>query len=93
MPVIVPDTEYARWLDCSNPDDVADLLGAWSGEPLHAYPVSTRVNAVRNDDAGLCEPIDVSIAATATDPAEPELAVGIDDPPDEEEAPVQASLF
>ncbi len=61
MPVIVPDAEYARWLDCSNRDDVADLLGTWSGEPLRAYPVSTRVNAVRNDDAQLCEPV----AATA----------------------------
>jgi putative SOS response-associated peptidase YedK len=56
MPVIVPDADYARWLDCSNPD-VGDLLASWSGEPLRAYPVSTRVNAVRNDDAALCEPI------------------------------------
>ena len=56
MPVIVPDAEYARWLDCSNPD-AGDLLATWSGERLRVYPVSTRVNAVRNDDAALCEPI------------------------------------
>jgi putative SOS response-associated peptidase YedK len=59
MPVIVPDAEYARWLDCSNPD-VGDLLRAWSGEALRLYPVSTRVNAVRNDDATLCDPVDAA---------------------------------
>jgi putative SOS response-associated peptidase YedK len=80
MPVIVPDTEYARWLDCSNPDDVADLLGTWSGETLHAYPVSTRVNAVRNDDAQLCEPAqpppdDASLPADTPEGAVAEAAV------------------
>jgi putative SOS response-associated peptidase YedK len=56
MPVIVPPAEYARWLDRSNPD-AADLLAPWSGERLHVYPVSTRVNAVQNDDEALCAPI------------------------------------
>lgn len=64
MPVIVPDAEYARWLDCANAD-VADLLAAWSGAPLRIHPVSTRVNAVINDDAQLCEP--VSVAADAAE--------------------------
>jgi putative SOS response-associated peptidase YedK len=57
MPVIVPDTAYERWLDPANVD-VADLLEAWSGDALRAYPVSTRVNAVLNDDAQLCEPVE-----------------------------------
>ena len=56
MPVIVPDEDHARWLDCANAD-AGDLLATWSGAPLRVYPVSTRVNAVRNDDAGLLEPI------------------------------------
>jgi putative SOS response-associated peptidase YedK len=56
MPVIVPDAEYARWLDRSVPD-AGDLLATWSGERLRMHPVSMRVNAVRNDDAALCEPI------------------------------------
>jgi putative SOS response-associated peptidase YedK len=57
MPVIVPDAQYARWLDTASAD-VADLVGGWSGEPLRVYPVSVRVNAVRNDDAALREPIE-----------------------------------
>ena len=75
MPVIVPDAKYARWLDCSNPDDVADLLAAWSGEPLHAYPVSTRVNAVRNDDAQLCEPVKPAPDGPSLPADTPEAAV------------------
>jgi putative SOS response-associated peptidase YedK len=58
MPVIVPDADYARWLDRAN-DDPSDLLAPWSGEALYVYPVSKRVNAVRNDDAALCEPVAV----------------------------------
>lgn len=62
MPVIVPEGDYARWLDRAE-HDVGDLLVPWSGEPLRIHPVSTRVNAVRNDDAQLCEPV------TPDDPA------------------------
>lgn len=84
MPVIVPDAEYARWLDCSNPDDVADLLRAWPGEPLRAYPVSTRVNSVRNDDAQLCQPVDPSDhAARPSADDTPEPAAGEADAEDE----------
>lgn len=54
MPVIVPESDYARWLDCTRAD-VGDLLSPWSGEPLRVHPVSTRVNAVANDDATLRE--------------------------------------
>jgi len=56
MPVIVPEAEHARWLDSANAD-AGDLLASWSGEPLRVYPVSARVNAVRNDDARLLEPL------------------------------------
>ena len=56
MPVIVPDAAYARWLDPSQ-HEVGDLLVPWQGEPLRVYPVSSRVNAVRNDDAQLVEPV------------------------------------
>jgi putative SOS response-associated peptidase YedK len=109
MPVIVPETEYARWLDCANPADVADLLGAWSGEALRAYPVSTRVNGVRNDDAQLCEPVEPAVDApgivapglpAAANPAvTPPGAMGgtstahDDEALGEDDEPVQSSLF
>ena len=58
------------------------------------YPVSTRVNAVRNDDAAICDPVDAAHSdAAAAESPEPELPLVVDDVPDEDEEPVQASLF
>ena len=78
MPLIVPDADYARWLDRTN-DDASDLLAPWTGEPLYVYPVSRRVNDVRNDDAALTEPVtaegqqdDVSSAEPANDSEQPQ---------------------
>ena len=56
MPAIVDPLHYERWLDVANPD-VADLLLPYPAESMRWYPVSTRVNAVRNDDARLIEAI------------------------------------
>ena len=91
MPVIVSPNHYARWLDAASPD-VGDVIAPWSGDALRVYPVSTRVNAVRNDDARICDPIDITTTPLFAEFAEPELAVGADEAPDEE-MPVQASLF
>jgi putative SOS response-associated peptidase YedK len=107
MPVIVPSADYARWLD-STTADVGDLVTAWSGEPLRVYPVSTRVNAVRNDDPELCEPVEPADEAAASAPSAPTPSIA--EPPStadlpiagsdgdehaaaEEEEPVQARLF
>jgi putative SOS response-associated peptidase YedK len=48
MPMIVPLEHAARWLDRSE-RDVGDLLPPFPAEQMTAYPVSTRVNSVRND--------------------------------------------
>jgi putative SOS response-associated peptidase YedK len=92
MPVIVPDADYARWLDPSDAD-VADLVHGWT-EPLRIYPVSTRVNAVRNDDATLVDPVATSAAndGTAPAPAVAKARAGaVHD--DETKEPVQEKLF
>jgi len=76
MPVIVPPDQFDRWLDAAN-HDVDALFEPPSDDLLCAHPVSTRVNAVRNDDASLIEPTaaDAERAApsTAEEPGEPEL--------------------
>jgi putative SOS response-associated peptidase YedK len=90
MPVIVPDADHARWLDGANAD-VDDLLVPWSGEALRVYPVSTRVNAVRNDDAQLRDPIEADDVAADAAPVL-EHADADEELVDEEE-PVQARLF
>jgi putative SOS response-associated peptidase YedK len=95
MPVIVPEAQYARWLDGSR-HDVADLLVPWAGEALRVYPVSRRVNSVMNDDASLCDPIDATLStdAAAERAAHPHAAR--EDAPDEsadEDVPDQLSLL
>ena len=72
MPVILDSADFAAWLDVRDETDIAAaaaLLRPAPAEITTAWPVSTRVNNVRNDDAGLVAPADVS---TAESPAPPQ---------------------
>ena len=57
MPVIVAPEHYARWLDPANAE-VADLIAPYPSDAMTYYPVSSRVNNVRYDDASLIEQVD-----------------------------------
>jgi putative SOS response-associated peptidase YedK len=56
MPLVLEKAAFDAWFDPSV-KDVADILAraAKGAHGLVAYPVSTRVNSVRNDDASLME--------------------------------------
>jgi hypothetical protein len=56
MPVIVAPADYARWLDPTIADP-GDLIAPYDADAMRYVPVSTRVNAVRHDDAALIEPV------------------------------------
>ena len=79
MPVIVAPEHYERWLDPANAE-VTDLIAPYPGDAMAYYPVSTRVNSVRHDDASLIVPVSAP---------EPESAD--DEPPPH--TPEQESLF
>ncbi|MEO8675785.1 MAG: SOS response-associated peptidase family protein, partial [Casimicrobiaceae bacterium] len=79
MPMIVAPGDYARWLDPANAE-VADLIAPYPSAAMAYYPVSTRVNNVRNEDAALID----SVAPIADGDAE-------HDPPPH--SPEQESLF
>jgi putative SOS response-associated peptidase YedK len=55
MPVILREENYDRWLrtDAVGPKEAAALLVPYTAEGMQAYPVSTRVNNVRNEGADL----------------------------------------
>jgi putative SOS response-associated peptidase YedK len=59
MPVILPSTGYARWLDPSLQDteSLAPLLVPFPPEDMLALPVSTRVNAPTIDDKTCIAPL------------------------------------
>ena len=88
MPAIVAPADYERWLDVTVPD-VGDILAPYPAQLMDYYPVSTRVNAVRHDDAGLIERV--------AEPAEPCAETVADDAakdtPADEAPPAQSELF
>jgi putative SOS response-associated peptidase YedK len=62
MPVILPQSAWATWLDPAN-DDVETLSGLLvpaSDSLLDVHPVSTEVNNVRNKGPELVLPVDPS---------------------------------
>jgi putative SOS response-associated peptidase YedK len=74
VPVIIGRDDYARWLDPANAD-VADLIAPYPSSAMASYPVSSRVNSVRNDDAALLErteALEVEASEVADAPALPE---------------------
>lgn len=59
MPVILAPADWPRWLgeEPASSEELLALLKPYPAERIRAYPVSTRVNSVKNDDAGLIEPM------------------------------------
>lgn len=63
MPVVLSTRAWQRWLDPATPtDQLVRLLMPAPAAELEAYPVSRRVNDVRNDDARLIEPLAIPVA-------------------------------
>lgn len=77
MPVIVAPADYARWLDVDD-EPPQDLVAPYPADAMTFTAVSTRVNAVRNDDATLIEPVDAPV-----DPEGDLVALADADPRDE----------
>ena len=59
MPMVITRDVMDAWLapDLTDPADALNLLAVTEAELLEAYPVSTAVNSVQNNDPSLLEPI------------------------------------
>ncbi len=62
MPVILDSADYDQWLDVDSTAPAQSLLNPAPDDWLMAYPVSTRVNNVRNDDTACVESISMDTA-------------------------------
>lgn len=57
-PLLVPRTDWGRWLDPAVEDPGEDLLVPGTSGVLQAWPVGAAVGNVRNDGPGLVAPVD-----------------------------------
>lgn len=91
MPVIVPPDSYARWLDPAT-EDAASLIAPFTAQPMTCWPVSARVNSVKNDDPECIEPLAAGDDEPSAEPVQAELPVA---PPGDPgtDTPEQAQLF
>ena len=64
MPVILRPEDYDRWLGLE--PDPRDLLRPFPADLMRMWPISTRVNAPRNDDPDLLEPVSPDSSTTPT---------------------------
>ena len=57
MPAILREEHHALWLS-GTPAQARSVLLQYPEDLMHAYPVSTRVNTPKNNDAQLIEPLE-----------------------------------
>ena len=62
MPVILRLDDYDRWLGIE--PDPRDLLRPFPAELMRMWPISTRVNSAKNDDADLLTPVAADSSAS-----------------------------
>ncbi len=57
MPVILPPSAFSLWLgeEKASEQELLDLCAPYPDADMRMYPVSTRVNSPRNDDADMVE--------------------------------------
>jgi len=71
MPVVLRAEDYDMWLDpgFQNEAEIAELLKPLDANLMRRYPVSSRVNDVKNDDSQCAEPIELDqVAASLNSP-------------------------
>lgn len=61
MPVVLAPEAYEPWLAADQPPEVLSRLVAQARDDFRGYPISTRVNDPRNDDAELLQDVSASI--------------------------------
>jgi putative SOS response-associated peptidase YedK len=57
MPVVLEPTDWPLWLGEAE-GDPATVLHPPADGVLHAWPISTRVNSPRNNEASVLDPVD-----------------------------------
>ena len=66
--MILNASDYDLWLDPGLKDtaDALEMLKPYDALQMRAYPVSSRVNQVQNDDADCAKPVELKSAAAGS---------------------------
>jgi putative SOS response-associated peptidase YedK len=72
MPMVISRDAMDAWLDpeLTDPKVALELLAVTEADQLEAYPVSSSVNSVENNDPSLIEPIDEAVEAPPSEAQE-----------------------
>eukprot|EP01037_Dinobryon_pediforme_P034169 gene34169-39965_t len=75
MPAVVQPQDFDRWLDCRDTSvaEALPLIAPVADDFFEAFPVSTRVNKVSNDDEELVVPLSEALSAPQRAPAAVEV--------------------
>lgn len=78
QPLVLERGDHARWLDpdLTDPDGIRDLLAFEQPGRFAAHPISTAVNATRNNGPGLLEPLPKGELVGVVDPETGEVIGG-----------------
>jgi putative SOS response-associated peptidase YedK len=88
MPVIIPAASYERWLDPAR-EGPQELIVPCPAPDITYWPVSTKVNNVRHDDASLIRRMEAHAPPAPAHETSPESATTEEEP----HVPVQPRLF
>jgi putative SOS response-associated peptidase YedK len=77
MPAVVHPRDFDRWLDCRDTSvaEAMSLIPPVENDFFEAYPISTKVNSVRNDDESLIVPLAEGLQSPAS-PETPSAGTG-----------------
>ncbi len=70
MPVMLRPDQWHTWLDVEA-EEASSVLAPFDDKGLIAFPVSTRVGSVKNDDPSLLEPQEPLVTQEAPEPPKP----------------------
>ena len=57
MPVILDPADYDAWLTATDMSIPQALLQPFPAQLMEAFPISTKVNSVKNDTSDVIEPL------------------------------------
>jgi putative SOS response-associated peptidase YedK len=70
MPIILPEEHHDPWL---SGETGKEILVPYPADRMNAWPINSRVNSPKNDDAEIVVPVELQSVARLQDSQQPQL--------------------